>query len=319
MTLFNFLTFLFFFTLNGVAKPLNNPRSKEVLKWIELKSPQSGFFSNLMLTLEWMYVVKKNRGLGLYISMEGLYGSDSNLFEQVFESIQDSAITFKDPKKIPFLKTAEFPLCIDLRFIPSSHIHGLVGFVYMKPELYKHPDFHLFRKRLYPIIHKYIRLKSFLKEKIDAQINQMREDTKINKTIGVHVRSAQHYMGLNLDNNFLDQIEKDIDEVMQNQDIEKTQLYVATLNANLIERLKRKYKIIYQKMPRFEDSIHQDWSLDVYHSPIELMSDVITDAWALSHCDEIHCGVGNITTFVSCLNPLLTIKLLKSLENCYGR
>ena len=102
MTLFNFLTFLFFFTLNGVAKPLNNPRSKEVLKWIELKSPQSGFFSNLMLTLEWMYVVKKNRGLGLYISMEGLYGSDSNLFEQVFESIQDSAITFKDKKRSPF-------------------------------------------------------------------------------------------------------------------------------------------------------------------------------------------------------------------------
>jgi hypothetical protein len=287
----------------------------KTVEWVEYQTDSSGFFSNLMRVIEWVYTVKMNKRLGLYINMKGFYQEPSNFFERIFECIEDDSISLSPPKEPVFLKTSSFPSCLQLNHYPTTGMKNFDGYVMMNPLLYRDPDFALYRQRLNRMLNTYIRPNAKIQKKIEAQLHEIKRNPSVKKTIGIHLRFAKFYQDLNSESDFLDLIEKDIDQIMNLHDIQTTQIYLATLLKPLLERLEKKYLVISQEMPRFDDFIEQDWSLKPYSDPLDLVTEVIVDAWALSRCDAVYCGASNMILFVGCLNPTLPITLLKTIEN----
>ncbi len=289
---------------------------------IEWKGDDGGLFSNLTRVVEWIYCVKHDESYGLHINMSDAYGYTCNVFPLLFKEFEDPQIFLK-PNGLPtFLRVVSYPGGFaGFSTYPTNgmtHYHHL-KFVYMNRALYDDPDFSLFRHRLYPFIARYIQPVPELQEKIDTICKKLNGPSyKPNLKIGIHVRYMQHYQNCDKGPDaFLNDVERDIDEIMASKDPKTTQIFLATLLQPLVDRLKTKYNIVICDIPRAQDVV-TDWNLIPQEDPLDMARDVIVDTWCLAHCDEVWGSSSNMIVFIGCLNPHVKIYMLPSLKNYNG-
>jgi hypothetical protein len=188
------------------------------------------------------------------------------------------------------------------------------AYVYTDPALYKDPDFSIFRSRLHPIVMDYLKPKSYLQKRIDEVMSAINTPFKI----GIHIRSLCHYQNYNkTSKEFLENIERDVDEIMSGKDPATTTIFLATLLEPVVERLSRKYKVVTTNVYRTND-MYLDWTFFDKFNNLQAAEEVIIDTWCLAQCNELWCGTSNMVIFAGCLNPGLVIKLLPSLDPYTG-
>lgn len=320
------LTFLFFLSCTAYA---NNQESK--IETILNIQPEytAGLYSHLMRMIEWIYCIKQTEQFGLYVNWNGLYQFNGNLFSALFKQFEDPQI-FTTPiidavyQDLSPSFPANFP---GFKRFPTDGMKNFPSrWVYCTPALYTDPDFSLFRERLHPLIVRYLQLEPGLQKRIDRITRKMNQPnnqsalTQTNRKIGFHVRCMWHYQNnITADEviQFIDHIERDIDQVLKSRDLNTTTIFLATLLEPLVQRLSAKYKLVVCNIPRTSNTWY-DWVNMPMTSNVRAARAAIVDAWCLANCDEIWCGVSNMTTFVACLNPNLEVHLLPTLEHCKG-
>lgn len=297
---------------------------------IEFRNDAAGLTSHLMRIVEWMYCVKQNKNIDLYVNLEGFYGFKGNTFLCLFKEIEDPLIkTSILPGGITH-QFSDFPRKFQgLNIFPTDgmkYFHE-TKYVYCQSQLYKDPDFSLFRRRLHPFIKKYLRPLPELQEQIDLVSQKMNSPTIIDDEkklpesiikIGIHVRCQQHYLNCHKSQlQFLNDIERDVDEIMKLKNPKTTRIYLATLVEPLAERLSAKYDVVMRKIPRIPDA-WTDWTYVSNVNNIEGARDTLIDLWCLGNCDEVWGGSSNMMIFAGCLNPDLKIEMLPSLMDYDG-
>lgn len=298
---------------------------------IEFVPTSAGLYSNLSRLVEWIYCINHNQNLKMYINYRGAYDCEENLFEALFEKFDDASIFLEKPARRSLLKAWFYPNrteCLPghlkkLKFYPTDGMKNFEKkkYVYCAPEIYKDPEFSIFRWRINAVISRYLRPVFHLQKKIDttlSKINLGNNKEKPLEKIGLQVRYKDHYMGNQLtDDQFLDAILLDVDEIMKNKDLDNTVIFLASLIEPLVSRLSAKYKVVTTDIPR-TPNINEDWSLKGYNHPHDIARDAIVDVWCLANCDELYCGASNMAIFAACLNPNLKINLMNSLKSYDG-
>lgn len=251
----------------------------------------------------------------------------------LFKQFEDSQITTKPDNRNFAFQASDFP-----RVFPGFKRYPTDGmnyydankYVYMNCALYKDPDFFIFRERLHPIIMRYIQPEPNLQEQIDIigqKMNTISNESEPNNQtsnqsnlkIGIHVRSLIHYNNCNKsETQFLDDIEKDVDEIMKSKNLDTTQIFLATLLEPLIERLSAKYRVVTSPNVIRTSDVSQDWGSIPNLTHLDAARSAIVDTWCLANCDELWGSSSNMIIFAGCLNPSLEIHMLPSLENYNG-
>lgn len=308
----------------------NTTNRKIVVEW---NNDNAGLFSNLMRVAEWMYCVKQNNNLVLYVNMNTAYGFSGNIFSVLFKPFEDSKITTNMPNCFITHQFTDFPRVFngfeayatdDMKHFSESK------YIYMNAALYTDPDFSLLRERLNPIISQYLRPAPELQDRINIITNKM-NDSLICSTIcdqnvypspslkiGIHVRCLQHYIACNKTQaQFLDDVERDVDNIMKSKDLQTTQIFLATLLEPLVTRLCAKYNVVINDIPRIPDT-WTDWGSSPNANNLDAARDALIDLWCLASCDEVWGGSSNMMIFAGCLNPKLKIYMLPSLEKYDG-
>lgn len=282
-----------------------------------------GLFACLFRIIEWIYCVKNDENLSLYIDLTD-YGCKGNTFAALFQPFQDSQIKIGKPDFNENVKVVQdLPgFCFNnLKFYvadgltTSSH---LFKYVYAEHLFLKSKDFRIFRERLHPYVREYFELESALKKKIDSVIQKMnRQNEQNNYKIGIFVRGLTHFKGYNKSNDqFVSDVIGDIDQIMKTKDERRTTIFLATICEPIVQRLSSsKYNVVFCDIPRLHD-VSCDWTaLPNAGYNIEVTHSAITDVWCLANCDEIWGSASNLTMFAGCINPSLKINFLPSFEN----
>jgi len=309
-------------------------KAKELNCVIECrKVPVHGLYSFLMQMVEWIYCVKQEKHLGLYVNMSGAYGFNGDTFSMLFKPFEDEQITTIRPNISPILYIAGFPGNSGLlRTYVTSGFKNFEesNYVYKNVAFYTDPDFSIFRERLHPIVSQFLQPVAELQNKIDALLKKMSQPSKEIEMnvqnillkppykIGIHVRCMEHYPKYEKSSTeFLDDIEKDIDEMMKLHDPHNTCIYLATMLEPIVKRLSVKYRVVVCDMQRIPD-VKGDW-LDLPHAQsLDTANTAIIDTWCLANCDELWGSSSNMTIFAGCLNPHLKIRLIPSLAHYDG-
>lgn len=314
---------------NTDADALPQPSEKKRSKLIEFKGDGSGLFSNLTRVMEWAYCVKQNENYSLYINLHGLYEYTDNLFSILFKESDDPQISATaSNRRIAFSKQ-QYPRFFSgfKKYATDDMLHFANDkYVYCSSAIYTDPDFALFRNRLHPIIKTFFQPLPDLQTRIDEVARKMDppllddsvEAGQENLKIGIHVRCRQHYRGYtHSPEQFLDDIEKDVDQIMASKNPQTTRIFLATLVQPLVDRLSAKYNVITCDIPRSKDTFF-DWVKTPNASGPDGARDAVVDTWCLASCDELWCTSSNMTIFAACLNPHLQIHLLPSLKDYDG-
>lgn len=286
---------------------------------IEWKWVKSGLFCELLRIAEWIYCVKQDNSYVLYINSHHAYSQSEAVYPLLFKIDDDPQITFKPREHfVPLFQVDLLPTCfpwIPLKKYPAD---GMKNFpnrdAYGKKNLFEDPDFPILRNRLCAIIQRYIQPLPLLQKRIDDLVKKMDQKEKI----GIHVRGPTHYQGCRkTPDQFLEDIEEDVDRIMESKDPERTVIYLATLLDPLVKRLSAKYQVIAIDIPRCKSMWH-DWVDIPNEDPLDIPRDAIVDAWTLSSCDEFWCSSSNMAAFICCINPNLKTRLLPSLSYYNG-
>jgi hypothetical protein len=194
-----------------------------------------------------------------------------------------------------------------------------ISYLYQYPSTYKDPNFFRFRKKVNQIIKKYIKIQEKLADKLNfytKKIDEVKQKGK--KVIGIHARCASYFFYNNEPENYLDQIKKDIDDVMKRSDPGNTVIFLATIVEPLKQYIEENYEVILQDIPRSTDALLGDWTEIEHPDPTTIPEQVIIDTWTLANCDELWGGASNVVLFAACLNPELKICFFPFIENCQG-
>jgi len=349
---------------------------------VEFMDHCSGLFSNLMKVAEFIYCIKSDENLRLYINMYGAYGYEGNTFKALFKPVGDPQVITQRP----FPGARQFTTCLfpsefysGFKAYPADDFTCLRGFKYIHKysPFYTHPDFQTYRNRLHPIVKRYLQPEPVLQGKIDSLVqkinqpievayegsNQQKYDIgsfvcslgncvksyfqpesvpqgkvadmeqKINRPvekvadggsnqmkykIGFFVRTVRHYVNCNMTPaQFLDNVERDVDAIMESRDPRTTQIFLATLLQPVVDRLSAKYNVVVLDCPRVLDVV-SDWNICASPFQLSTAQNAIIDTWALSHCDEVWGGSSEMLLFAGCLNPSMKISLLPALAEFDG-
>jgi len=336
-----FCCFLFISILSADPVIVNSDpkifnKEKEIQYVIECrKVSENGLFSFLMRMVEWIYTIKHEKHLGFYINMTDAYhGFSGNVYTLLFKPFEDPQITTTLPESCPVHFNPNWP--VDSGIFNTYYItagfknYSTCRYVYSQAAFCTDPDFSLFRERLHPIISQYMQPATDLQKRIDAlmgemnrplkdsELNDPNTQSKPNYKIGIHVRCMEHYKNCTKSpDEFLDDIERDVDLIMASHDPYNTSIYLATLLEPVVKRLSAKYNVVVCDMPRIPD-VRGDWTVfaDAHH--VDKAREAIIDTWCLAHCDEFWGSSSNMTIFAGCLNPHLKIYMIPSLASYDG-
>ncbi len=328
------LPFSSFLFADPDSSALPQKDEKKSVKMVEFRADIAGLFSNLTRVMEWIYSVKQTDTYALYINLQGMYGCADNLFSLLFKECNDPQVTTIPPSRGIIFSSQRYPIFFPKfeKFAADDMMHLAHNkYVYCRGALYTDPDFSLFRNRLHPILRDFFQPTAGLQYRIDEIAQKMDEPNlsdlrgwgqenaqQKNLKIGIHVRCRQHYRGYpHSPDRFLDDIERDVDQMMESKDPQTTRIFLATLIQPLVDRLSAKYNVIACDIPRNDDTF-SDWVKTPDANSFDGACDALVDTWCLANCDELWCTSSNMAIFAACLNPNLQIHPLPSLKDYDG-
>lgn len=279
---------------------------------IRFENGGSGFFSYALGMAEWLHSLEYRDIDGLIFLDRNYYNSGSvSLSSLLFEQPRSNATFLIEQDTCRTRTTNNYPTQNSSGISPTNLSYSYLSKTYTTELFMKH------RNSLAPIIQCYLKPLPHIREKIDNFTKQF-----VGKNVvGIHVRCYGHMIDAEKNYNtkfnteesaYLDSIQKDIEGIMQGKNPQSTILYLATLIKPLVQWASSRYQIITQDVYR-SDEWTRDWCEIKNISPLDAEK-VIIDVWALSKCDEVWCGVSNMTSFVACMNPQLKINILPSLS-----
>lgn len=278
---------------------------------IEFSTTRFGLFSNLVLLVEWLWLLDTHKISSIYVNMFNKYKYNGNIFTLLFTSPSDPRF-YLEPIADREMK----------QIVGQGTYH--LNLPYNSPSIYGSESFRNWRHIAAPLIETYLRPARNIQE----QINHLKSDGSKYR-IGIHIRCAKKYqpgwdaaLDKNVDNytkllaEYRGSIERDIDRIMAGKDPDKTEIYLSTLVEPIFNYIVGKYNVVFCEMPRYGDDL--DWeNIDQLQSPAAT-EQIIIDTWSLAACDEIWGGSSFMFLFASLIKPDLPVFILPTLARHDG-
>jgi len=287
----------------------------------------NGFFSNFTRILDWLWLKKHaDFKINFGINWKQL---DESFLKDYFNFENDSYTSQPIEvgswaaehvnhlhqrilaKKVPFYYNYPSP-----KFATAA-FHG---FFVMNPNIYLEKDFRLLREEMHSVYH----------DNFSLNVNKLTqiktEQIQSKKTLGVHIRTLQHYMNsLNYYSNgihgfdndtFVRTVVDDIYDEFINGNYEQVYLASDSLDFfNLLETKIHPTKILKINYLRLNGNF--DWS-QKNNNILDEYLNVLSDVYNLSSCEKIIGSSSNVFLFTLYLNKSIDFSLIKSLKSYYG-
>jgi hypothetical protein len=137
--------------------------------------------------------------------------------------------------------------------------------------------------------------------------------------VGVHGRSAQHYVGLNVSpTEHIALMADAADEALANLP-RGSKVFLATHLDSFVATFKSRFRdrlAVRDAIAGRAVDPNADW--DRTASVLELAKDVFLDALLLARCRQLVCGVSNVVLYVACHNPRIPIVIAPHLLGAEG-
>ena len=285
---------------------------------IVLKKDANGIFSNFLRILDW-YCYKEYTNEEIFIDWNF---NDLDLLSLVFDYSKPENLENIKLNTNNWVKHSNFTIDINynnfINKIPFYEKYN--GYFYTTPEIYKEKDFQILRDEWNYIFNKNLKFKeSFIKD------NKNKKIVSDKKTLGVHLRSPQHYCHnrhngpqLSIDTSiFYSEQAKYVKEYFENNQYE--QVYVACDIVEFINYIKLyipEDKILYHNYSRGTGNM--DWREKPNFSHNEEIINCFTDVYNLSMCDELIMSTSNIVFGILMINNKIKYNFFPNLENFHG-
>jgi hypothetical protein len=189
-----------------------------------------------------------------------------------------------------------------------SFYHNYDGYFVTKPEIYFEKDFQTLRNEWNGTFNQFMNIKNLKVLKKD-QIKKKR-------TLGVQIRTPQHFY---IDNNINDFYRIIFKEIITEFNTGFDQIYLATDCMEFFEYLYDTIdidKIVNIDYRRITGNL--DWK-DKSINKLEECHNAFCDAINLSYCDKLLCATSNIVFFSLIFNPQLKFEFFNYLRDKRGR